>query len=99
MVSEQAWEGVLQQATSAAVPAVFKGLNSSWPAVEKWAGIPGLDYLTQLAGHAEVQVNTHSCPDADGSALALLQREHTMVEVHGDPAYITKTVIISQSTS
>lgn len=63
MVSEQAWEGVLQQATSAAVPAVFRGLNSSWPALDKWAGVPGLHYLKHSAGHAEVQVNTHSSLD------------------------------------
>jgi hypothetical protein len=47
---------VLKEATAAAVPAVFRGLNSSWPAVHKWDGPAGLRYLQAQAGDADVQV-------------------------------------------
>jgi hypothetical protein len=48
---------LLQEATAAAVPAVFRGLNSSWPAVQKWRGSSGLRYLKESVGRAEVQVS------------------------------------------
>lgn len=47
---------VLNQAAAAAVPAVFRGLNSSWPALQKWDGLAGLRYLQAQAGDADVQV-------------------------------------------
>jgi hypothetical protein len=51
---------VLQQAEAAAYPAVFRGLNQSWPALQRWAGLQGLQHLQEAAGHATVQVRTGS---------------------------------------
>ena len=57
--------GVLREAESRAYPAVFRGINESWPAINKWAGQEGLAYPTQAAGPATVQVRAAKpCPSA-----------------------------------
>lgn len=54
-------ELLLQRATRDAVPAVLRGLNAAWPALHRWAGLQGLEYLQQTAGDAEVQVCVFVC--------------------------------------
>ncbi|KAF6263732.1 cupin-like domain-containing protein [Scenedesmus sp. NREL 46B-D3] len=48
-------QAVFQQAESSAYPAVFRGLNRSWPALQQWAGLQGLQHLQATAGDATVQ--------------------------------------------
>jgi hypothetical protein len=51
---------VFQQAEASAYPAVFRGLNKSWPALQRWAGLEGLKHLQEAAGDATVQVTAGS---------------------------------------
>jgi hypothetical protein len=53
-------QAVFQQAESLAYPAVFRGLNASWPALQRWAGLEGLQHLQAAAGDATVQVGSAS---------------------------------------
>jgi hypothetical protein len=56
--SKDNFQAVFQQAEALAYPAVFRGLNASWPALQLWAGLEGLQHLKEAAGDATVQVCT-----------------------------------------